>query len=128
MCPPNLSITFRAGLVGRTAPRFQPIGIDTIPYICHATHAMKKTMVYLPEDLHEGLRQLAFEHRTSMAELIRRAVQAAYGETIEDIRDAEAELAGYLKDPSTAVSLEDFLAERKLRVPRRTRVSRPARA
>ena len=89
---------------------------------------MKKTMVYLPQDLHEGLRQLAFEHRTSMAELIRRAVQAAYGETIEDIRDAEAELAGYLKDPSTAVSLEDFLAERKLRVPRRTRVSRPARA
>ena len=87
---------------------------------------MKKTMVYLPEELHEGLRQLAFEHRTSMAELIRRAVQAAYGETIEDIRDAEAELAGYLKDPSTAISLEDFLSERKPRVSRRSRVSRPA--
>ena len=89
---------------------------------------MKKTMVYLPDETHEGLRQLAFEHRTSMAELIRRAVQAAYGETIEDIRDAEAELADYLKDPSTAISLEDFLSERKLRVSRRTRVSGPARA
>jgi Arc/MetJ-type ribon-helix-helix transcriptional regulator len=89
---------------------------------------MKKTMVYLPEDLHEGLRQLAFEHRTSMAELIRRAVQAAYGETIEDIRDAEAELASYLEDPSSAISLEDFLGQRKRRVPRRTRVARPARA
>lgn len=89
---------------------------------------MKKTMVYLPEELHEGLRQLAFEHRTSMAELIRRAVQTAYGETIEDIRDAEEELASYLKDPSSAISLEDFLAEKSGRVSRRARVARPARA
>ena len=89
---------------------------------------MKKTMVYLPDETHEGLRRLAFEHRTSMAELVRRPVQAAYGETIEDIRDAEAELAGYLKDPSTAISLEDFLAERKLRVRRQARTPRPARA
>ncbi len=88
---------------------------------------MKKTMVYIPEELHEGLRRLAFEHRTSMAELIRRAVQAAYGETIEDIRDGETELASYLEDPSSAISLEDFLAERKRRVPRRTRVPRTAR-
>ncbi len=85
-------------------------------------------MVYLPEELHEGLRQLAFEHRTSMAELVRRAVQAAYGEVLEDIRDGEAELAGYLEDPSSAISLDDFLAERKRRVSRRTSVPRPARA
>ena len=89
---------------------------------------MKKTMIYLPNKLHEGLRQLAFDHRTSMAELVRRALQAAYGETIEDIRDGEEELASYLEDPSSAISLDDFLAERKRRVPRRTRVPRPARA
>ena len=88
---------------------------------------MKKTMVYLPEELHEGLRRLAFEHRTSMAELIRRAVQAAYGETIEDIRDGEAELASYLEDPSSAIPLEDFLAQQKRRAPHRTRVPRPTR-
>ena len=76
---------------------------------------MKKTMVHLPEDIHEGLRRLAFEHRTSMAELVRRAVEAAYGETIEDIRDGEAELAEYLKDPSTAISLDDYIAQNKLR-------------
>ena len=87
---------------------------------------MKKTMVYLPEDIHEGLRQLAFEHRTSMAELIRRAVEAAYGETIEDIRDMEAELAGYLKDPSTSISLDEFLAQRKLSVRRRAKAARSA--
>jgi tagatose-1,6-bisphosphate aldolase len=89
---------------------------------------MKKTMAYLPEELHEGLRQLAFEHRTSMAELIRRAVHAAYGETIEDIRDMEAEIASYLEDPSSSISLDDFIAERKLRVPRRTEAARSARA
>jgi Arc/MetJ-type ribon-helix-helix transcriptional regulator len=58
--------------------------------------AMKKTMVYLPDEIHEGLRRLAFDRRVSMAELIRRAVEAAYGEVLEDIRDAEEELAGYL--------------------------------
>jgi Arc/MetJ-type ribon-helix-helix transcriptional regulator len=88
---------------------------------------MKKTMVYLPEELHEGLRQLAFEHRTSMAELIRRALQAAYGETIEDIRDMEAEIASYLEDPSSSISLDDFIAERKLSVPGRAKAARSAR-
>ncbi len=33
---------------------------------------MKKTMIYLPEETHEGLKRLAFEARTSIAELIRR--------------------------------------------------------
>jgi Arc/MetJ-type ribon-helix-helix transcriptional regulator len=89
---------------------------------------MKKTMVYLPEDLHEGLRQLAFEHRTSMAELIRRAVRAAYGETIEDIRDMEAEIASYREDPSSSISLEDFIAGQKLRVPGQAKATRSARA
>ncbi len=88
---------------------------------------MKKTMVYLPDDLHEGLRRLAFEHRTSMAELIRRAVHAACDEVLEDIRDMEAEIASYREDPSSTISLEDFIAQRKLRVPGRTKASRPAR-
>ena len=87
---------------------------------------MKKTMVYLPEELHEGLRQIAFEHRTSIADLIRRAVQAAYGDTIEDIRDAEAELAAYLKDRTAAISLDDFLARQDTSASRRTGTPGPA--
>lgn len=87
---------------------------------------MKKTMVYLPEEIHEGLRRLAFEHRTSMAELVRRAVEAAYGETIEDIRDMEAELADYLKDPSSSISIEEFMAQRNLSVPGRAKAARSA--
>ncbi len=89
---------------------------------------MKKTMVYLPDDIHEGLRRLAFDRRVSMAELIRRAVEAAYGEVLADIRDAETELAGYLANPSCAMPLEEFLAQEGLNVPRPRRVPRPARA
>ncbi len=89
---------------------------------------MKKTMIYLPDELHEGLRQLAFEHRTSMAELVRRAVQAAYGEVIEDISDMDAEIASYLEDPSSSISLEDFIAGQKQRVPGRAKATRSARA
>jgi len=85
---------------------------------------MKKMMVYLPDEVHEGLRQLAFEHRTSIAELVRRAVDAAYGEVLEDIRDMETEIASYRADPSSAISLDDFLAKLKRRPPRRPRPRR----
>jgi tagatose-1,6-bisphosphate aldolase len=88
---------------------------------------MKKTMVYLPDDVHEGLRQLAFDRRTSMADLVRRAVDAAYGEVLEDIRDMETEIASYLEDPSSSISLDEFIAQRKLHVPGRTKAARSAR-
>ncbi len=84
-------------------------------------------MVYLPDETHEGLRQLAFDRRVSMAELIRRAVEAAYGEVLEDIRDMEEELGGYFADPSSSVPLEEFLAQEKIRVPRRDKATRAAR-
>lgn len=42
---------------------------------------MKRTQVYLPEELHETVRRLAFEQRRSMADLVREAV-AAYIEAV----------------------------------------------
>ena len=78
---------------------------------------MKKTMIYLSEEIHEGLRQLAFEEKTSVAELIRRAIDAVYGEDIEDIRDMEKELAHYRADPGHAIEFEEYLRQRKARVP-----------
>lgn len=78
---------------------------------------MKKTMVYLPEEVHEGLKKLAFESRTSLAELIRRAVEVVYGEDIEDIRDMEEELVRYRARPGKAIELEEYLRQRKARVP-----------
>lgn len=77
---------------------------------------MKRTMIYLPEETHEGLRKIAFEHNTSIAELIRRAVEAAYGEDIEDIRDGEEEFAKYLADPSSAVSWKELRPQKKVNV------------
>jgi predicted DNA-binding protein len=78
---------------------------------------MKKTMIYLPEETHEGLRRLAFEEKTSIAELIRRAIEQAYGEDIEDIRDMEEELARYRAEPGRAIEFEEYLRQRKARVP-----------
>ena len=77
---------------------------------------MKRTMIYLPEQTHQGLRKLAFEANTSLAELIRQAVDIVYGEDIADIQDMEEELAKYRAHPESAVDLESYLRQRKVRV------------
>ena len=77
---------------------------------------MKRTMIYLPEETHQGLRKLAFEGNTSIAELIRKAVEAAYGEDIEDIRDMEQALAEYESHPESFVSLDELRRRKKVNV------------
>ena len=74
---------------------------------------MKRTMIYLPEQTHEGLRKLAFEANTSIAELIRQAIDAVYSEDIEDIQDMEEELIKYQAHPESAIELEKYLRQRK---------------
>jgi len=70
---------------------------------------MKRTMIYLPEQTHQGLRKLAFEANTSIAELIRQAIDTVYGEDIEDIQEMEEELAKYRAHPESAIELEKYL-------------------
>jgi len=77
---------------------------------------MKRTMIYLPDETHQGLRKLAFEAETSIAELIRKAVDAVYGEDIEDIRDMEEEIAHYKAHPESAISLEEARRRKKVNV------------
>jgi predicted DNA-binding protein len=77
---------------------------------------MKRTMIYLPEETHEGLRKLAFENRSSVAELIRKAVDRVYGEDIEDIRDMEETMAEYEADPESFVSLEELRRQKRVNV------------
>ena len=77
---------------------------------------MKRTMIYLPESIHQGLRKLAFEANTSIAELIRQAVDIVYGEDVTDIQDMEEELAKYRANPESAIDLESYLHQRKVRV------------
>jgi len=77
---------------------------------------MKRTMIYLSEETHQYLRKLAFEANTSIAELIRRAIDTVYGEDIADVRDMEEELAKYRANPDSAIDLDRYLHERKMRV------------
>ena len=77
---------------------------------------MKRTMIYLPEQTYQGLRKLAFEANTSIAELIRQAVDKVYGEDVIDIQDMEEDLAKYRAHPEAAIDLETYLHQRKVRV------------
>jgi predicted DNA-binding protein len=77
---------------------------------------MKRTMIYLPEELHQGLKKLAFENNKSVAELIRKAVEAVYGEDIDDIRVMEEEIAYYRAHPESAVSLDELRRRKKVNV------------
>jgi len=77
---------------------------------------MKRTMIYLPDEIHQGLRKLAFEANTSIAALIRKAVNSVYGEDIEDMRDMEEELAYYKAHPESAISLEELRNRKKVNV------------
>ncbi len=78
---------------------------------------MKRTMIYLPEQTHQGLRKLAFEANTSIAELIRQAIDMVYGEDIEDVQGMEEELAKYRAHPESAIDLAKYLRQRKAHVP-----------
>lgn len=40
---------------------------------------MKRTQVYLPDELHEKLRRISYEQRKSMAQVVREAVSAYVG-------------------------------------------------
>ena len=77
---------------------------------------MKRTMIYLPEEIHQGLRKLAFEANTSIADLIRKAVEAVYGEDIEDVRVMEEEIAKYRSHPKSAVNLNSLRRRKKVNV------------
>jgi len=77
---------------------------------------MKRTMIYLPDETHQGLRKLAFEGNTSLAELIRKAVEKVYGEDIEDIRDMEEALAEYKARPESFISLDELRRRKKVNV------------
>ncbi|MGB6873575.1 MAG: hypothetical protein WBE46_05515 [Dehalococcoidia bacterium] len=77
---------------------------------------MKKTMIYVNEETHRGLKKLAFEKDTSIAELIRKAIDIVYGEDIEDIKDMEDELARYQSQSGSAIELEEYLSRKKASV------------
>jgi hypothetical protein len=79
---------------------------------------MAKLLVYLDEERHKDLKMLAQRHNTSMADLVRFAIE----ETFEDDLDAmrgQRRLEEHLADPSGSISLDDYLKERGIVLPRR---------
>lgn len=80
--------------------------------------AMKKLMVYLDEDMHEDLRVLAFRKRTTMAALIRYALDKTFEDDLDAIAGERA-LEEYARDPSSAVTLDEYLERRGIVVSNR---------
>ncbi|OGX06666.1 MAG: hypothetical protein A3G87_00065 [Omnitrophica bacterium RIFCSPLOWO2_12_FULL_50_11] len=74
-----------------------------------------RTMVYLPDELHRGLKHLAVERRTSLSKLVKEAVEMFYREDLEDLRIAQKRLRDYLKHPKRAVPYASYRAKRRTR-------------
>ena len=88
---------------------------------------MKKLMVYLDEEFHDDLKTLAFRRKTTMAALVRYALDKAFEDDL-DVIAAERALEEAARDPSSTMTLEDYLEKRGLAVPGRANEGRPAPA
>jgi hypothetical protein len=87
---------------------------------------MKKLMVYMDEDLHEDLKELAHRKKTTMAALVRYALDKTFEDELDDISSLRA-LEEAARHPEEVVTLEAYLEERGLAVPGGTRATREAR-
>jgi predicted DNA-binding protein len=65
---------------------------------------LKRTTIFLTEEHHEALRRIAFEHKVSMANLIREAVL----EIIEDDEDIREGLLALQDSDEESITLEEF--------------------
>lgn len=87
---------------------------------------MKKLMVYLDEDMHEDLRELAFRKKTTMAALVRYAVDKTFEDEL-DVIASERALEEAARHPEEMMTLEEYLEQRGLALPSRTYAPRPSR-
>jgi hypothetical protein len=69
----------------------------------------KKLLVYLDDDRHEDLKELAHRHKTTMAELIRYALEETFEDQLDAMRGQRL-LEESARDPSGSVSWEEFKA------------------
>ena len=75
---------------------------------------MKKLMVYLDEDMHEDLRELAFRKRTTMAALVRYALDKTFEDELDDISSLRA-LEEAARDPTSTMSWDEYKRQRASR-------------
>ncbi len=72
---------------------------------------MKKLMVYLDDDFHGDLKTLAFRKKTTMAALIRYALDKTFEDELDAIAGERA-LEEAARDPSSTMSWEEYKASR----------------
>lgn len=88
---------------------------------------MKKLMVYMDEDLHEDLKELAHRKKTTMAALVRYALDKTFEDEL-DVIGAERALEEAARDPGSTMTLEAYLEQRGLDISRRDNEGGPAPA
>lgn len=76
---------------------------------------MTRTMVYLPEELHRGLKHLAVERKTSLAKLVQEAVEVLYREDLEDLEIGRERLRDYFAHPEQSRPYETYRTKRAQR-------------
>jgi predicted DNA-binding protein len=74
---------------------------------------MIRTTVYLPENVHRGMKTMAALNSKSMADLLREALEQVYKDDLADIRAANEAMREHRKNPDSGISLRDFLAKRR---------------
>ena len=75
--------------------------------------AMVRTTIYLPENVHRGMKIMAAANSKSMADLLREALEQVYKDDLADIRAANEGMREFRKNPNAGISLRDFLAKHR---------------
>lgn len=72
---------------------------------------MRRTTIFLPEELHEQLRRAAFQAKTSMAELIRTRLQGSVEQPRRrgNSKDPILKVAGVCRGPVLSAGIDDTL-------------------
>ena len=80
---------------------------------------MKRTQLYLNEDIWKALHIRARQRKTSISELVRQAVREKYGRSAADRREAMQALVGIWKNREDLADSEQYM--RRLRKGKRLR-------
>jgi hypothetical protein len=78
--------------------------------------AMAKLLVYMDEDFHEDLRELAHQKKTSMAALVRYALDKTFEDDLDEISSRRA-LEEMLAHPEATLTLDEYLERRGIVLP-----------
>lgn len=72
---------------------------------------MIRTTIYLPEQVHRGMKIMAAANSKSMADLLREALVQVYKDDLADIRDGMGALREHRRHPNSDISIRDYRAK-----------------